>query len=533
MRSSTIFWFTVFLLAIAETTIAQVDMFQHVYWEAKGTHAQQQFGFSGMDTLGKLNDTIPHALSIGSDGGGSFVYNRFPLDTLRHYKFPGNYVRKCNLNGDKYPDYVCWDDVNDVDITVLLGTARIDSFKTAFVLHEGNFAFANDCRACMNHAVVAYDADSDGYDDILIAEPAFDDSKGRIYVFKGGPVLDSLPTDSLIGISRFNPCAGLLAVGHVHNNFENELLDLRWYDGGGTRYDTIYIASFTLGKKFRLFPKDTIMCLLDTVEHFTKGFCIVDVDNDSIQDILLGRGDAVMGYKGGTIISSTSTFQFSKPHYQFSTQFGDQIIPVDDMTGKGYPSLLVTDPEGDIGGGYLGGTVYLYNLGKALKDSCVAVAAMSHGFENYLGTRAIALGDISGDGRADIMVGRNDDDFTTFGIGAATVFLGDESYGPDISGVAEHSKFPTGFRLDQNFPNPFSAYTDVTFAISNSRLQSAEISLDIEDIIGRRVLNAFTGTADGFGYTIRINASQFVPGMYLCRLSCGGYQLTRKMIVVK
>lgn len=303
--------------------------------------------------------------------------------------------------------------------------------------------------------------------------------------------------------------------------------------GGGTRYDTINVASFVLGEHFRLFPNDTIMCLLDTLEHFMGGFCVVDVDNDSIQDILLSRGDAVMGYKGGPHISSTSTFQFSEPHYQFSTQFGDQIIPVDDMIGKGYPSLLVTDPKGDIGGGYLGGTVYLYNMGKALKDSCVAVAAMSHGFENYLGTRAIALGDISSDGRADIMIGRGETDFTTSGIGAATVFLGDESYGPDIIGVVERSEFPTSFRLDQNFPNPFSAYTDVTFAISNSRLQGAEVSLEIEDIIGRRVLNAFTGTADGFGYTIRISASQFVPGMYLCRLTCGGFQITRKMIVVK
>lgn len=238
MRSSITFCFTVFILAIAEATFAQADMFQHVYWEAKGTHAQQQFGFSGMDTLGKLNDTIPHALSIGSDGGGSFVYNRFPLDTLRHYKFPGTYVRKCSLNGDKFPDYVCWDDVNAVDITVLLGTARIDSFKTAFVLHEGNFAF-DEGPSTMNREILIYDVDSDSYDDILISEIVFNQSKGRMLLFKGGPVLDSFPSDSLIGTSRFNPCAGQLAIGHIHNKKENLLLDARWYDGGGDalRYD--------------------------------------------------------------------------------------------------------------------------------------------------------------------------------------------------------------------------------------------------------------------------------------------------------
>src|SRR5579872_2547881 len=113
---------------------AQEKLYNHVYWEAQGTHTNELLGLGGLDTIGKISDAVEHALAIGADGGSSYVRNQVPFDTLRQYKFPGQKVLRCSLNGDSYPDFVCWD-ANLRKITVLFGTAVFNQFNTALVLN--------------------------------------------------------------------------------------------------------------------------------------------------------------------------------------------------------------------------------------------------------------------------------------------------------------------------------------------------------------------------------------------------------------
>jgi hypothetical protein len=93
-----------FVLTALEARAQPPDMFQHLFWNARGTHQNENMGITGLDYIGRLNDTILHAVAIGGDGGSYLVFNRDSLDTVRHFKFPGTKVNRGNMNGDTYPD---------------------------------------------------------------------------------------------------------------------------------------------------------------------------------------------------------------------------------------------------------------------------------------------------------------------------------------------------------------------------------------------------------------------------------------------
>src|SRR5579883_2454245 len=153
------------------------NLWNDTSWTAIGSHDNQAFGLSGLDSIGFVNDTIPHALSIGADGGASYVLNRKPLDTARQYKFPTPYVLPANFNGDAYKDFVCWS--ADGDVTVLLGTSTFNVFDTAFVLHFGK-GVLSPAFNFVEHEILVCDCDSDGYDDLVIAAYGL----ARIYIYK-------------------------------------------------------------------------------------------------------------------------------------------------------------------------------------------------------------------------------------------------------------------------------------------------------------------------------------------------------------
>jgi hypothetical protein len=83
------------------------------------------------------------------------------------------------------------------------------------------------------------------------------------------------------------------------------------------------------------------------------------------------------------------------------------------------------------------------------------------------------------------------------------------------------------FELDQNYPNPFSCVTDITFEIR----QPSMVILTICNMIGQPVKVLDKGTIDAGTYTEQFNASGLASGIYYYRLSVDGATQTKKMIV--
>lgn len=93
---------------------------------------------------------------------------------------------------------------------------------------------------------------------------------------------------------------------------------------------------------------------------------------------------------------------------------------------------------------------------------------------------------------------------------------------------------PTGnavhdYRLYQNYPNPFNPSTTIEFDIFNN----SYVTLDIYDILGRKVSSLVNENLIAGEYRIPFIAHELSSGMYFYRLITGEFADTKKMILVK
>ncbi|MDD5361959.1 MAG: T9SS type A sorting domain-containing protein [Ignavibacteria bacterium] len=85
------------------------------------------------------------------------------------------------------------------------------------------------------------------------------------------------------------------------------------------------------------------------------------------------------------------------------------------------------------------------------------------------------------------------------------------------------------FKLSQNYPNPFNPGTRISYEIPKQGF----VSLKIYDILGREVKTLVNEVKTSGAYSIDFNAANLPSGIYLCRMECGGYAETKRMILLK
>lgn len=92
-------------------------------------------------------------------------------------------------------------------------------------------------------------------------------------------------------------------------------------------------------------------------------------------------------------------------------------------------------------------------------------------------------------------------------------------------GVAENVA-PLNFDLMQNNPNPFDKFTQVTFTTP----ENGNFELKVFNLIGKEI-HRETIIGKAGANVIRLDAAEFVPGIYIYSLNNGKTTLTRRMIV--
>ncbi|MBN2425524.1 MAG: T9SS type A sorting domain-containing protein [Calditrichaceae bacterium] len=88
---------------------------------------------------------------------------------------------------------------------------------------------------------------------------------------------------------------------------------------------------------------------------------------------------------------------------------------------------------------------------------------------------------------------------------------------------------PEGFRLDDNYPNPFNAVTIINYQV----FTACEIQLGIYNLLGQRVDLLFSGVQRAGSYKVRWDASGFPSGIYFYKLSGPAGEQTKSMILIK
>ncbi|MBU0984977.1 MAG: T9SS type A sorting domain-containing protein [candidate division Zixibacteria bacterium] len=88
---------------------------------------------------------------------------------------------------------------------------------------------------------------------------------------------------------------------------------------------------------------------------------------------------------------------------------------------------------------------------------------------------------------------------------------------------------PGSFALYQNYPNPFNPTTTIAFNLSSS----ADVRLDIIDILGRIVESRDLGILSAGEQRIAFDGSDLASGVYFYRVQADAHAQVRKMILLK
>lgn len=88
---------------------------------------------------------------------------------------------------------------------------------------------------------------------------------------------------------------------------------------------------------------------------------------------------------------------------------------------------------------------------------------------------------------------------------------------------------PREFSLNQNYPNPFNPSTEITYSLPQAEM----VTLEIFDMIGRKVATLVSTEMSAGVHQATFDASNLSSGVYLYRLQAGSYVSTQKMMLVK
>jgi uncharacterized delta-60 repeat protein len=92
---------------------------------------------------------------------------------------------------------------------------------------------------------------------------------------------------------------------------------------------------------------------------------------------------------------------------------------------------------------------------------------------------------------------------------------------------------PEAFLLSQNYPNPFSSSTRISFTIPSNAIGYSDVKLVIYDLAGRVVATPVNRLFNAGTYQVTWNPEKLPSGIYYYKLSSGEWQDVKKMILAR
>jgi len=96
-------------------------------------------------------------------------------------------------------------------------------------------------------------------------------------------------------------------------------------------------------------------------------------------------------------------------------------------------------------------------------------------------------------------------------------------------GVSGGQLMPSGFRLSQNFPNPFNPSTRIQFSIPISQ----HVSVKIFDLLGAEITTLVNEFKPPGTYTVTWDARKLPSGVYFCRLQSESFTEMKKLLLLR
>src|SRR5690606_4491548 len=97
------------------------------------------------------------------------------------------------------------------------------------------------------------------------------------------------------------------------------------------------------------------------------------------------------------------------------------------------------------------------------------------------------------------------------------------------SGESKEAEIPKQYGLYQNYPNPFNPMTTIKYDLP----KDGSVTLEIYDILGRKVVTLVNEYKSAGSYNHSFNASKYASGVYIYKLQAGDFVSSKKMILIK
>ena len=91
------------------------------------------------------------------------------------------------------------------------------------------------------------------------------------------------------------------------------------------------------------------------------------------------------------------------------------------------------------------------------------------------------------------------------------------------------SSFPTRFFLLQNYPNPFNPTTLISYQLPTPNF----VSLEIYDVLGRKIKSLIEERQNSGAHSVTFNAEDLPSGVYFYRLESGTHNETKKLLLLR
>ncbi|MEE9552993.1 MAG: T9SS type A sorting domain-containing protein [candidate division Zixibacteria bacterium] len=100
---------------------------------------------------------------------------------------------------------------------------------------------------------------------------------------------------------------------------------------------------------------------------------------------------------------------------------------------------------------------------------------------------------------------------------------------PATTDIDDEIEIPNSFSMSQNYPNPFNASTTINYSLP----EGSYVTIDVYDIIGRKIKTLVSGHQNAGEHSVVWNADNVSSGVYFYRISSDDYSQTRRCNLLK
>ncbi|MFZ1453351.1 MAG: FG-GAP-like repeat-containing protein, partial [Ferruginibacter sp.] len=409
------------------------------------SNAVNAFMGNSVSCIGDINADGYSDVAVGVDGygngeaneGAAFIYfgavtgiSTIPTTIIESNQAAanmGSVSSAGDVNGDGYSDLV-------------VGASQFSDGElregAAFVYHGSAAGLsttpnntpddADQLNASFGRSVSsAGDVNGDGYSDVIIGAPNFDDGanadEGRAFVYHGSATglpatPNSTPDDADQGGAFFG--YSVASAGDINGDgFSDVIIGALTYDDGANTNEGRAFVYHGSATGLSLSPISTPDDADQSAAFF--GFSVAsagDVNGDGFSDVIVGanlyddgastnEGRAFV-YHGSATGLSASPNNTPDDANQANANFGISVSSAGDVNGDGFSDVIIGANQYDDGASINEGGVFVYyGSSSGLAASPVAILASADQAGAQFGICVAGTGDINADGYSDVIIG--------------------------------------------------------------------------------------------------------------------------------